>query len=51
MPLDCMQVEAFAAAFDGCGGMDSSDINKIVFKSTSMKEEQDLCLDDVTLEG
>lgn len=44
-------VEAFAAAFEGCGGMDSSDINKIVFKSTSMRDDQDLCLDDVNLEG
>lgn len=46
-----MQVEAFAAAFDGCGGMDPSEIDKIVFKSTSMKEDQDLCVDDVGLEG
>ena len=43
--------EAFAAAFEGCGGLKAADINKISFLSTADSKEQQLCLDDVKLEG
>lgn len=45
------QVSAFAAAFEGCGGLKADEINKITFSSKAASKDQQFCLADIKLQG